>query len=130
MTKKLKPVHPGEVLREEFMLPLGLSSNALANALGVTPARVNEIARERRGITADTALRLSRFFNTTHQFWMNLQAQYDVELAQAEAGKAIARIKPWQPSYRLDELLKGMCKGDMPSAEGWDDIPPVGREMR
>jgi addiction module HigA family antidote len=94
MAKKLPPVHPGEVLREEFMKPLGLSSNALALALGVTAARVNEIARERRGITADTALRLARYFNTSHQFWMNLQAAYDVAVAQAEAGKTIAHIKP------------------------------------
>lgn len=73
MTKKLKPVHPGEQFREEFMVPLGLSSNALARALNVTPARINEIVRERRGISADTALRLARFFNTSHHFWLNLQ---------------------------------------------------------
>lgn len=96
MAKKLPPVHPGEILREEFMKPLGLSSNALAVALGVTAARVNEIARERRGITADTALRLARFFGTTHQFWMNLQAAYDIDVAQSEAGKAIAHIKPME----------------------------------
>jgi addiction module HigA family antidote len=94
MTKKLKPVHPGEMLREEFMIPLGLSSNALARAIGVTPARVNEIARERRGITADTALRLARYFNTSHEFWMNLQAHYDVQMAMDTAGKAIAHIRP------------------------------------
>jgi len=98
MARKLKPIHPGEILREEFMVPLGLSSNALARAVGVTPARINEIVRERRGITADTALRLGRFFNTTHEFWMNLQTSYDIECAQAEAGKTIARIKPWQAS--------------------------------
>ena len=68
MSKKLRPIHPGEQLREEFMIPLGLSSNALARALNVTPARINEIVRERRGITADTALRLARYFNTSHQF--------------------------------------------------------------
>ena len=64
MTRKLPPIHPGEVLREEFMQPLGLSSNALARALEVTPARINEIVRERRGISADTALQLARFFGT------------------------------------------------------------------
>ena len=74
MSKKLPPIHPGEQLREEFMIPLGLSSNALARALNVTPARINEIVRERRGISADTALRLARFFNTTHQFWLRLFA--------------------------------------------------------
>ena len=94
MAKKLAPIHPGEILREEFMVPLGLSSNALARALEVTPARINEIARERRSISADTALRLARYFNTSHEFWMNLQAHYDVELARAAAGKAIAHIRP------------------------------------
>ncbi|MDR0780862.1 MAG: HigA family addiction module antidote protein [Pseudomonadales bacterium] len=94
MTKKLKPIHPGEILREEFMIPLGLSSNALARAIGVTPTRVNDIARERRSITADTALRLARYFNTSHEFWMNLQAHYDIEIARDIAGRAIAHIQP------------------------------------
>jgi addiction module HigA family antidote len=94
MTRKLKPIHPGEILREEFMVPLGLSSNALARAIGVTPARVNDIAREQRGITADTALRLARYLGTSHQFWMHLQDHYDVQIAQGVAGKAIAHIKP------------------------------------
>ena len=94
MSKKLKPIHPGEQLREEFMIPLELSSNALARALDVTPARINEIVRERRGITADTALRLARFFGTSHQFWLNLQANYDVQRAEDVAGSAIAKIKP------------------------------------
>ena len=76
MPKKLSPIHPGEILREEFMKPLGLSSNALARAIDVTPARVNEIVRERRGISADTALRLARFFGTDVQSWMNLQSHY------------------------------------------------------
>jgi addiction module HigA family antidote len=96
MSKKLPPIHPGEQLREEFMIPLGLSSNALARALNVTPARINEIVRERRGITADTALRLARFFNTSHQFWLNLQSNYDVQCAEDTAGRAIARIQPWR----------------------------------
>lgn len=95
MSKKLTPIHPGEQLREEFMVPLGLSSNALARALGVTPTRINEIVRERRGISADTALRLARFFNTSHQFWLNLQGNYDVKCAEDVAGKAIAHIEPW-----------------------------------
>jgi addiction module HigA family antidote len=94
MAKKLKPIHPGEQLREEFMVPLELSSNALARALGVTPARINEIVRGRRGISADTAPRLARFFGTSHQFWLNLQATYDVQCAEDAAGAAIARIKP------------------------------------
>ena len=94
MAKKLAPIHPGEQLLEEFMLPLGLSSNALARAIGVTPARVNEIVRHRRGITADTALRLARYFNTSVQLWMNLQAQYDIQCAEDEIGKSLQKIKP------------------------------------
>lgn len=94
MPKKLNPIHPGEILREEFMVPLGLSSNALARALGVTAARINEIVREKRGISADTALRLARYFGTSHEFWMNLQVRFDVEMAREAAGKSIAHIQP------------------------------------
>lgn len=89
--KLLSPIHPGEILREEFMKPLGLSSNALARRLGVTTARVNEIANERRGITADTALRLARCFSTTPEFWMNLQQRYELEAARREVGTAVER---------------------------------------
>lgn len=95
MSKKLSPVHPGEILREEYMLPLGLSSNALARALGVTAARINEIAREERGISADTALRLARFFGTDVQSWLSLQSQFELQLAELAAGEAIQRIQPW-----------------------------------
>ena len=94
MGKKLSPIHPGEILREEYMKPLGLSSNALARALDVTPARINEIVRERRGISADTALRLARFFGTDVQSWMNLQSHYDIQCAEDAAGKAIRKIAP------------------------------------
>lgn len=95
MSKKLRPIHPGEILREEYMVPLGLSSNALARALGVTAARINEIARERRGVTADTALRLARFFGTDVQSWLNLQSGYELQLAEDAAGEDIRRIQPW-----------------------------------
>lgn len=98
MSKKLPAVHPGEILREEYMLPLGLSSTALANALGVTPARINEIVREKRGITADTALRLARFFGTDVQSWLNLQQQYEISCAQDALGSALSAIKPWKVS--------------------------------
>jgi antitoxin HigA-1 len=100
MAKKLPPIHPGEILREDFMKPLGLSSNALARALDVTPARINEIVRERRGISADTALRLARFFRTDVQSWMNLQTHYDIQCAEDAAGRAIQKIAP-----RRDEAL-------------------------
>jgi len=91
----MRPIHPGEILREEYMVPLGLSSNALANALGVTAARINDIVRERRGVTADTALRLARYFGTDAQSWINLQATYDLRVAELAAGEAIDRlVKP------------------------------------
>lgn len=95
---RLSPVHPGEVLKEDFMVPYGLSSNALARALGVTPARINDIVRGRRGITADTALRLARFFGTDVQSWMNLQDRYELAVAEREAGQAIEQIEPMLPA--------------------------------
>jgi addiction module HigA family antidote len=94
MTDKLPPIHPGEILREDFMLPLGLSSNALARAIGVTPARINEIVRERRGITAETALRLARYFGTSVDLWMNLQQRYDLERAKDLLGDSLEQITP------------------------------------
>jgi addiction module HigA family antidote len=88
----MRPIHPGEILREDYMLPLGLSATALARALGVTPARINDIVRERRGITADTAVRLARYFGTDAQSWINLQTAYDLRLAELAAGEAIDRV--------------------------------------
>jgi antitoxin HigA-1 len=82
MPKILKPVHPGEILREEFMGPLNLSMNRLALDLRVPVTRIGEIVHERRAITVDTALRLAQCFNTTPQFWMNLQLQYDLGMAE------------------------------------------------
>src|SRR5437867_2422209 len=90
-TKKLPPIHPGELLREEFMKPHGLSQNALARALGVPPRRINEIVLEKRAITADTALRLARFFGTTAELWTGLQADYDLRLARYEKERQIER---------------------------------------
>ena len=77
---RLQPAHPGEVLKHDFMEPLGLSAAALAKAVGVTPARINEIVRGRRGVTAETALRLARYFNTDARSWMNLQDRYELAL--------------------------------------------------
>jgi antitoxin HigA-1 len=79
------PIHPGEFLREDFLVPLGLSANALALALRVPVTRISEIVRERRGITADTALRLARYFGTTADFWMKMQMSYDLALASRES---------------------------------------------
>ncbi len=78
--KKLDPVHPGEILLEEFLLPMELSQNALARGLGVPPRRINEIVHGTRRVTADTALRLARFFGTTAQFWLGLQTDYELEI--------------------------------------------------
>jgi len=96
MSKKLPAIHPGEILLEEFMRPMGLSSTALAGALGVTPARINEIVRGKRGISADTALRLARYFGTDAQSWLNLQQTYDIHSAQDALGKALSAIRPWR----------------------------------
>lgn len=83
------PIHPGEFLREDFLVPLGLSANALALALRVPVTRISEIVRERRGITADTALRLARYFGTTPDFWMKMQMSYDLALAHRESMERI-----------------------------------------
>jgi len=91
MRKKLKPVHPGEILHEEFMKPLGLSMNKLALDLRVPVTRIADIVGERRGITADTALRLARYFKNTPVFWMNLQTRYDLEVAQDELAAKVER---------------------------------------
>jgi addiction module HigA family antidote len=87
----MRPVHPGEILREDFLAELGMSANALAKALHVPAPRVNDIVRERRGVTADTALRLARYFGSTPQFWLNLQSAYDLRRAEIAAGRRIAR---------------------------------------
>ena len=91
-TKKPAPIHPGEVLREEFLVPLGLSPGALAKAMGVPRTRVERIAAEANGITADTALRLSKALGTSAQLWLNLQNRYDVETAERAIGKQLAKI--------------------------------------
>lgn len=80
--KKLLPVHPGEILLEEYLKPLGISQNKLGRDLGVPAQRINEIVRGQRAISVDTALRLGRYFKTTPQFWLNLQSRYDLEMAQ------------------------------------------------
>jgi addiction module HigA family antidote len=86
-----RPVHPGEMLREEFMEPLDLSINGLALELHVPVTRISEIVNERRGVTADTALRLARYFGMSPDFWMNIQKDYEVILARQKSGKTIAR---------------------------------------
>lgn len=96
-TNKMRPIHPGEILREEFLAPLGMSANALALALHVPAPRVNDIVRERRAVTPDTALRLARYFDTTAQFWLNIQTAFDLKQTEKEIGERIAEeVRPMQ----------------------------------
>ena len=94
----LLPLHPGEVLREEFMVPLGLSAYALAKACGVPRTRIERVAAEEIGISGDTAIRLGRVFDTTPEFWMNLQQRFDLERATRALGTAIDSITPLPPA--------------------------------
>jgi addiction module HigA family antidote len=90
MTKKLAPVHPGEVLLTDFLEPLALSQYRLAHAITVPPRRINEIVHGKRAVSADTALRLARFFGTSAQFWLNLQARFDLETERDKLGARLA----------------------------------------
>lgn len=89
--QKMAPIHPGEVLHEEFLKPLGLSQHRLALDLGVDPRRINEIILEKRSVTANTALRLARYFDTSPEFWLGLQAQYDLDVEEDELGDRLER---------------------------------------
>jgi addiction module HigA family antidote len=88
------PLHPGEILREQFMTDFGVSMNRLARDLRVPPTRISEIVNERRAITPDTALRLARYFGTTAEFWMNLQSAYDLDIARASISQIEADVRP------------------------------------
>jgi addiction module HigA family antidote len=90
----IPPVHPGEILQEEFLAPLGVSQYQLAKAVDVPARRINEIVHGQRRITADTALRLSRYFGTSERFWLNLQARYDLEIEKDRLGAALEDIRP------------------------------------
>jgi antitoxin HigA-1 len=101
--EKLAPVHPGEILREEFMQPLGLSQTRLGRDLGVSPRRINEIVHGKRSITADTALRLSRFFGTSPEFWLGLQADYGLEVASDRLSEKIVKeVKVFCPAEEVE----------------------------
>ena len=93
-TKKLAPIHPGEVLREDFLIPLGLSPGAVACAVGVPRTRIERLAHGQTAVTADTALRLGKALGTTAAFWMGIQAQYEIGRAQDELGAGLKKIKP------------------------------------
>lgn len=90
-TRKLAPIHPGEILQEEFLKPLGVSQYRLAKDISVPPRRINEIVHGKRAVTADTALRLARYFGTTDRFWLNLQTHYDLEIERDRLGSRLAR---------------------------------------
>jgi antitoxin HigA-1 len=94
MTKKLAPMHPGEVLREEFLVPLGMSPGALARACGVPRTRIERLANEATGVTADTALRLAKVFGTSPDLWLNLQNEFDMRTAKRQIGKELDKIAP------------------------------------
>ena len=94
MAKKLPPIHPGEVLREEFLRPMNLSPYKVARALGVPRTRIERLVNEQTTVTADTALRLARYFGTSPAFWMGMQAQHDLERAQDELGTKLREIAP------------------------------------
>ena len=92
----MRPIHPGEILREEFLIPMNLNAHALAMALRLPAPRINDIVRERRGVSADTALRLARYFGTSAEYWLGLQADFDLKTASKAAGKTIEReIEPY-----------------------------------
>jgi addiction module HigA family antidote len=94
MAKKLPPVHPGEILREEFLGPMNLSPYMVARALGVPRTRIERLANEQTAMTADTALRLARYFGTSPAFWLGIQTQYDLERAQDDLGAELRKIAP------------------------------------
>jgi addiction module HigA family antidote len=91
MAKRLAPVHPGEILLEEFLVPMGISQYRLAKDVGVPPRRINEIVHGKRAVSADTALRLARYFGTSERFWLNLQAQYDLDVESDRVGERIVK---------------------------------------
>ena len=96
MARLLEPIHPGEILREEFLKPMGISINRLARDIVVPPGRISEIVNGKRGITADTALRLARFFGTSPEVWLGLQSEYDLRVAKQTIGKEIEqRVHPF-----------------------------------
>ena len=92
----MRPIHPGEIIKEEYLELLGMSVNALAIALRVPTPRINDVVRQKRGVSIDTALRLARYFNTTAQFWMNLQISYDLKIARQNMARIEDEIIPLQ----------------------------------
>ena len=111
MAKKLPPVHPGEILLEEFLRPMGVSQYRLAKDIGVPARRINEIVHGQRAISADTALRLSRFFGMSERFWLNLQVRYDLEVEKDRLGDKLDREVHRYLSDSSDEPIQRVAKG-------------------
>lgn len=105
-----RPVMPGEILREEFMEPLGLSQNGLARAIGVPPRRINEIVHGKRAITADTALRLAAYLGPDPQFWLNLQAHYDLSVTYMDTHELLEAIKPYDRQQNVARKLNPLTE--------------------
>src|SRR5437879_13744474 len=124
MTKKLKPVHPGEILREEFMVPLGLSMNRVAMDLRVPVTRIADIVNEKRAITADTALRFARYFNNSPTFWMNLQTRSELEVAEEEIADKV------EHDGRPRQALRGGQVSDLSQAAKRAERQAVGHHRR
>ncbi|GEL24486.1 hypothetical protein PSU4_34400 [Pseudonocardia sulfidoxydans NBRC 16205] len=114
-TDKIAPIHPGEVLMEDFIEGFGITQNKLAVSIGVPPRRINEIVHGKRGITADTALRLARYFGTSAEFWINLQSRYELDRAEDIAGEQIASITPI--AGRVNCLISTPCWSALPRSE-------------
>ena len=116
MRQTLAPVHPGEILAEEFMQPLGVTQYRLAKETEVPPRRINEIVQGQRAITADTALRLAKFFGTSEMFWLNLQARYDLDIQRAKLGARLASVRSFAqlrqapPASRASRALVASAK--------------------
>jgi addiction module HigA family antidote len=97
----MRPIHPGEILREEYLVPLGMSANALALAIGVPANRVSAVIAGKRSVTADTAIRLGRAFKTSPEFWLNLQTAHDLRVAQMQGGVSVRAVRPVAHSRRV-----------------------------
>lgn len=108
--KRVPPIHPGEVLREEFLIPLGLTQYRLAKGLKVPPRRINEIVHGTRAVSADTALRLARFFGTSDRFWLNLQAAYDLDVERDRLGGSVTARGAGVPKGKLRTLRPGLAR--------------------
>lgn len=114
-TEKMQPIHPGEILLDEFLLPLGITQYRLAKDIHVPQPRISEIIRGERSITADTALRLSRYFGTSERFWLNLQIRYDLECQKDELGNTLEREVPVLSSFAIKERPASAYRGHVGS---------------